>query len=86
MATIIQPSYRWSGPFEGYIKGTPKNENGKSKPIFCKTLEEAKELAQKHPDIVGGITQIKENIFSLRCGNRLLCSPKKEKSWLFYGQ
>ena len=30
MATIIQPSYRWSGPFEGYIKGTPKNENGKS--------------------------------------------------------
>ena len=83
MATNTQPSYRWHGPFDGYIKGTPKNENGKLKTIFCKTLDRAKELAQQHPGIVGGITQINENKFSLRYGNRLFRSPKKEKSWLF---
>ena len=81
--TTTEPRVRWEGPFEGYIKGTPKDPTGKSKTIFCKTLEEAKTLAQNYDGIVGGITQIKENKFSLRYGNRLFSSPKKEKSWLF---
>jgi len=81
--TLQEPRQRWEGPFEGYIRGTPKDPTGKNKTIFCKTLEEAKTLAQNYDGIVGGITQIKENKFSLRYGNRLFRSPKKEKSWLF---
>lgn len=83
MSTLQEPRQRWAGPFEGYIKGTPKDFAGKSKTTFCKTLEEAQTIAQNYDGIVGGITQIKENKFSLRYGNRLLRSPKKEKSWLF---
>lgn len=83
MSIIQEPRQRWTGPFEGYIKGTPKDFTGKSKTTFCKTLEEAQTLAQNYKGIVGGITQIKENKFSLRYGNRLFHSPKKEKSWLF---
>ena len=83
MSVTTEPRQSWEGPFEGYIKGTPKDFTGKTKITFCKTLEEAKTLAQNYDGIVGGITQIKENKFSLRYGNRLLHSPKKEKSWLF---
>lgn len=83
MNTIHEPRQNWEGPFEGYIKGTPKDYNGKTKTIFCKTLQEAKILAQNFDGIAGGITQINENKFSIRYGNRIIRSPKKEKSWLF---
>lgn len=83
MSATQEPRQRWVGPFEGYIKGTPKDFTGKTKTTFCKTLEEAQTIAQNYDGIVGGITQIKENKFSLRYGNRLFYSPKKEKSWLF---
>lgn len=73
---------RWEGPFKGYIKGTPKNTDGKSKTVFCKTLEEAKEFAKSFDGLIGGITKINDTKFSLRLGNRVLESPKKEESWL----
>jgi hypothetical protein len=80
---VVNNDYIWDGPFEGYIQGTPVNEYGKNTTIFCKTLEEAQRTAEEYVGIVRGVTQVNENKFSLRFGNKIICSPKKEKSWFF---
>jgi len=80
---VTDNDFKWDGPYEGFIQGTPKNRNGKNTTIFCKTLEEAKRTAQEYDGIVGGITQVSEKRFSLRFGNKIIRSPKKEKSWFF---
>ena len=80
---VTDNDFKWDGPFDGYLQGTPMNVNGKNTTIFCKTLEEAKRKAQEYDGIVGGITQVNENKFSLRLGNKIIRSPKNEKSWFF---
>ena len=35
MSVTTEPRQSWEGPFEGYIKGTPKDFTGKTKITFC---------------------------------------------------